>query len=339
MHRYFRAIIFVAVAAICLFSFTAFAEQPAQQGIRFSAHCETAEDIDAAIAGGASFVSLGNGLTPEQAAAKINGRAALIIDCESTEQAEEAYSLLVQDQIGCEVYYRINEGAGAVKKWVHSCNKNVKLIGYYKGNIFPIALSRISEYGKLTDSAIVQMQTNNQDGVILHNTVTSHFAKNGVSGMFSTVDSTRSAKRTDSARSWDDLIARGYSIIETAYPADFAEYLNSNTAERNKLEASVNKALTTSTEGCSPNRVADYSSALEDAQALLSDGTSATYTMADARAVLDEAVENITIQDGSQIKGDLKFTPGRIAWALFGIALVLSWQLFFRSRWAKKKES
>jgi hypothetical protein len=57
--------------------------------------------------------------------------------------------------------------------------------------------------------------------------------------------------------------------------------------------------------------------------------------MADARAVLDEAVANITIQDGSQIKGDLKFTPARIGWALFGIALVLSWQIFFRKRWAK----
>ena len=57
--------------------------------------------------------------------------------------------------------------------------------------------------------------------------------------------------------------------------------------------------------------------------------------MADARAVLDEAVANITIQDGSQIKGDLNFTPARIGGALFGIALVLSWQIFFRKCWAK----
>ena len=58
--------------------------------------------------------------------------------------------------------------------------------------------------------------------------------------------------------------------------------------------------------------------------------------MADARTVLDEAVKNITIQDGSQLQGDLRFTPGRIAWAVFGVALVLSWQIFFRKRWAKK---
>ena len=57
--------------------------------------------------------------------------------------------------------------------------------------------------------------------------------------------------------------------------------------------------------------------------------------MADARAVLDEAVKNIKIPDGSKIQGDLKFTPGRIAWALFGVALILSWQIFFRKRWAK----
>ena len=359
MHKYFKAIILVAVAAICLFSFTASAEQPAQQSIRFSVFCKSVEDIRTAVAAGADFVSVSSNINLNEAASALSGsKTALIVDTDSVEQADEKYSAIVPDS---NVYFRINDGASSVLKWADG--KNVNLIGYYKGNIYPIALSVISKYSKQGDGAIVQMQTNNQDGVILHNTVTSFFDKKCVEGMFSFADSTRSAKRTDSARSWDDLVARGYTVIETAYPADFAAYLTSNNSERQKLEASVKTALTTSTEGCSPNRitdytsalessvkaalatstqgcspnrVADYTSALEAAQALLSDGSSATYAMADARTVLDEAVENITIQDGSQLKGDLKFTPARIAWAVFGVALVLSWQIFFRKRWAKK---
>ncbi len=332
MHKYFKAIILVAVAAICLFSFTVSAEQPAQQSIRFSVFCKSVEDIRTAVATGADFISVSSGIDLREAASALGGsKTALIIDADSVEQADEKYSAIGYNS---NVYYRINDGASSVLKWAEG--KNIKLIGYYKGNIYPIALSVISKYSKQGSSAIVQMQTNNQDGVILHNTVTSFFDKKGVEGMFSFADSTKSAKRTDSARSWDDLIARGYTVIETAYPADFAAYRALNNSERQKLESSVKAALATPTEGCSPNRVADYTSALETAQALLSDGSSANYAMADARAVLDEAVKNITIQDGSQLQGDLRFTPGRIAWAAFGVALVLSWQIFFRKRWAKK---
>lgn len=334
MHKYLKAIIFTAFALILSLPFSASAAEFPDQSIKFAAYCETTQEIAEAVESGAEFISFGSTLTALEAYEAAQGKAALIADAESIEQAEKIYSEFSMLSIkNVDVYYRISVSAGKATEWAQS--KNAKLIGYYKGNIYPIAVSAIRKYAKSADGAIVQLQTNNQDGVILHSSVTSSFAKHGAIGMFSTVDSTRSAKRTDSARSWDDLVSRGYTVIETAYPADFAEYLKDNTAERQKLEASVSTALATSTEGCPPNRVSTYESALEDASALLSDGSSATYAMADARAVLDEAVKNITVPDGSQVKGDLEFTPGRIAWALFGVALVLSWQIFFRKRWAK----
>ncbi len=333
MHKYFKAIVFIALAAILSSSFCASAADISEQSIEFAVYCETSDDIVKAAQAGASFISISNKISVINVLNSIPGGISVIVDAESIEEADEIYFQLASIGAESKVYYRLNVGAAKATEWAQS--KGVKLIGYYKGNIFPIAVSAISKYARSADGAIIQLQTNNQDGVILHNSVTSGFAKHGALGMFSTVDSTRSAKRIDSARSWDDLISRGYTIIETAYPADFAEYLQANTAEREKLETSVNIALATSTEGCPPNRVSTYESALEDASALLSDGSSATYAMADARAVLDEAVKNISIPDGSKIQGDLEFTPARIAWALFGIALVLSWQIFFRKRWAK----
>lgn len=333
MHKYLKVIVFIAVAVVFSVSLKASAFSAAEQGVKFSAYCKTQADVIKAVESGASFVSIGGTLTLADAVKAVDGKAAIIIDADSIDQADAKYSEFTSLGAKGDVYYRINTGASKATSWAQG--KNAKIIGYYKGNIFPIAVGAISSYGKASKGAIIQMQTNNQDGVILHNSVSSNFAKRGAYGMFSFADSTRSAKRTDTERSWDDLIARGYTIIETAYPADFANYLEGNTSERLKLAESVNSALATKTEGCSPNRVSDYKSALEKAQALLSDGSSATYAMADARAILDEAVANITIQDGSQIKGDLKFTPARIGWALFGIALVLSWQIFFRKRWAK----
>ena len=203
MHKYFKAIILVAVAAICLFSFTVSAEQPAQQSIRFSVLCQSIEDVRAAVSAGADFVCISDSVDPKEVTPLLGNKTALIIDAESIEQADEKYAVISSAD---NVYYRINDGATKVLKWAEG--KNVRLIGYYKGNIYPIALTVISKFSKQGEGTIVQMQTNNQDGVILHNTITSFFAKKGIEGMFSFADSTRSAKRTDSARSWSAMSPR-----------------------------------------------------------------------------------------------------------------------------------
>lgn len=329
----FTNILLCAALVLCM-SLTAFAQsEGTQQEISFAAYCESEEDILAAINSSADYVSLAESVNLSVAVKAVeNTGTVLIVDADSLEKADEklkeAASLIEKGS----VVFRIKAGAGKSVEWAN--NNGVQLIGYYKGNIYPVAIAKISGYAQPCCRAIL-MQTNNQDGVILHNSVTSFFEKHGIKGMFSFADSAKSAKRTDSARSWDDLVARGYEIIETAYPDDFAEYLAQNTAEREKLGESVEKALAVNTEGCKPNRVSTYESALEDAKALLQDGSSATYAMADARAVLDEAVEKIGLDDGSKVTGDFKITPARALWALFGIALVLSWQIYFRKHWGK----
>lgn len=333
--RKFTNILLCAALILC-FALTAFAQQEGTtQDITFSAYCKSEKDILTAIESGADYVSLAENVKLADAVKAIeNTGTVLIVDVDSIEEADEKLKETATLNETGSVMFRIKEGADKSVKWAK--NNGTLLIGYYKGNIYPIALAKVSGYAQPVCRAIL-MQTNNQDGVILHNSVTSFFEKHGIKGMFSFADSTKSAKRTDSARSWDDLIARGYEIIETAYPADFAEYLAQNTAEREKLTASVDKALTINTEGCKPNRITTYENALDEAKALLEDGSSATYAMADARAVLDEAVEKIGLDDGSKVTGDFKITPARAAWAIFGIALVLSWQIYFRKHWGKTK--
>lgn len=328
--------ILLCTALILCFGLTAFAQdEGATQDITFAAYCKSEEDILTAIESGANYISLAEGVKLADAVKAIeNTGTILIVDADSIKQADEKLTEAAVLNESGSVMFRIKAGAKKSVEWAKS--NGATLIGYYKGNIYPIAIAKVSGYAQPVCRAIL-MQTNNQDGVILHNSVTSFFEKHGISGMFSFADSAKSAKRTDSARSWDDLIARGYEIIETAYPVDFAQYLAQNTAERVKLGESVEKALTVSTEGCKPNRVSTYENALNEAKALLEDGSSATYAMADARVVLDEAVEKIGLDDGSKVTGDFKITPARALWALFGIALVLSWQIFFRKHWGKTK--
>lgn len=337
MRRFLKVIICV-VFALCL-SISTFAQdsESAHQSISFAAYCESEADITAALAAGADYISISDGLSVEAADSIVNNTAAIIIDASSIDDAEEKYNTVQTLGLKSKIYYRVKASASKVVNWALSKENQPALIGIYTGNIYFAALSFINRFGKYEYGNPVQLQTGNQDGVILHNTVTFMFEKTDTKGMFSFVNTAKSAKRTDSARSWDDLVARGYTIIETAYPTDFAEYLIQNTAEREKLAQSVKIALATQTENCKPNRIEAYNNALEAAQALLEDGSSAKYAMADARAVLDEAVKNIAVDDGSKITGDFKITPARAAWALFGIALVLSWQIYFRKHWGKAK--
>ncbi len=339
MRNFFRNLICTALAFMCLFllCLPVLAAEPARQSVEFAAYCESEAEIAAAIEAGASYISIGSDVDLHSAKAAINGKAKLIIDAESIDEAEEKHSIIGATSYvgGTEVCYRIKASAGKAVKWAESKGASAKIIGLYTGNIYPAALSAVNRFGKYENSGIVQLQTGNQDGVVLHNTVTAFFAKSNIKGMFSFINAEKSAKRTDSARSWDDLVARGYEIIETAYPADFAEYLAQNTAEREKLQLSINAAHSADLKSGFPNRISTYNKTLAAAEELLNDGSCATYEMADMRARLDEAVKNLTVDDGKKVKGDFEITPGRIAAALFGIALVLSWQIFFRSRWNK----
>lgn len=338
MHRILKAIICTAVASVLALSFStaAFAEPNTVQGIEYAVFCRSVTDISTAAENGADYVSISDSISLADAVKLLEGKSTvLIVDADSIEDADRKLSEISALGTTKDIRYRIKDGADKCVDWAKA--NGVNLIGYYKGNIYPIALSKIYDYAQPV-CGVILLQTNNQDGVILHSSVTSFFDKYGIKGMFSFADSKKSAKRTDTARSWDDLVARGYTVIETAYADDFAVYLENNTNERTKLSQSINAARATSSEGCPPNRVKDYESALETAELLIADTSSATYAMADARAKLDEAVRNIAIPDGSKIQGDIEFTAGRVVAALFGIALVLSWQLFFRSRWAKKKE-
>lgn len=307
-----------------------------EKGIMFGVACHSTDDVKAAVEAGARFVSL-SGDIDLKAVYDITGTdAAVILDADTLEQASELHSKAIESGKSGNTYMRIKQSAKKVRQWAKLRAEKPNLIAYYKGNIYFSAVNTIKGLCGDGNAYIAQMQTGNPYGVVLHNTVTKYFEKKSARGMFSAVDSTTSAQRTDTPQGWDDLIARGYDIIETAYPQEFAEYLAANSLERTRLEESVKQAKAVSVNGCPSNRVADYNKALKAADGLLNDGSSSTVQMANARVELDLAVKNIFVSDGKHIKGDVAFSPARIIAAVFGVALVVAMQAFFRSRWKKK---
>ena len=146
MHKYFKAIVFLALAAILSFSFCASAADVSEQSITFVAYCETSDDIVKAAQAGASFISISDKLSAAGIVNTLPGGITLIVDAESVEEADELYSSLAMVDVANKVYYRLNVSATKATEWAKL--KNVKLIGYYKGNIY--SLTQAYEAGVLT---------------------------------------------------------------------------------------------------------------------------------------------------------------------------------------------
>ncbi len=339
---------------------------PANQSIRFAAVCTTAEEVRQGIRAGADYLSVSGSLTFSDALQAIEAagtdsdqqvgsgkpaepnasvwpndaaRVKILIDVTDTAQADSVYNEAEKNDALDRLCLRFHAKSKAVKAWLDSRDKNVSVIGCYRGNIYFSAVNCIRAYAGCTQTEAVQLQTKNPFGVVLHSTVTTEFAKCGVKGMFSFADPTVSAGRMDCSQSWDDVIARGYTVIETAYPEDFAAYLAANTNERAKLIDCILEAQDASTQACPGNRVKEYDKALAQAKVLIKTGNNSVAEMTKARVRLDLAVRNLTVKDGKTVKGDVAITPARIGAAVFGICFVVLLQIFFRSRWAKKEKS
>ena len=99
MHKYFKAVVFLALAAILSFSFCASAADVSEQSITFVAYCETSDDVVKAAQAGASFISIGDNLSAANLVNTLPGGITLIVDTDSIEEADEAFSTLMGDVV------------------------------------------------------------------------------------------------------------------------------------------------------------------------------------------------------------------------------------------------
>lgn len=307
------------------------------------------KDIEAAIEAGAFAVSFApvrqNGIltlagdTPLGEALDSCGSTQVILKI-SEEDADEVYKIISAHGKIDTAALQIDASASRVIKWAQSCEMHPSLVGYYKGNVIFSAISFVKRFSDANNDGTasvwgVQLQTGNPYGVIFHKIFTVMFNKSDISvnPMFSTAETKVAAKRPDNEQGWNNAIEKGYEIIETAYPLDFADFKARNDSERQKLDESLSRASMV-------NYLADYSSyslkrlekAKETAQGLLTK-TSSNTQLQNARVELDLAIKGLELTGDENQPGEFAVTPGRIAAAVLGIALVVAGQIYiFKKR-------
>lgn len=206
-----------------------------------------------------------------------------------------------------ETVFRISTDAKKIVELTKDLN-GVTATGNYQGNIIFMATSAVKECFS-NNIYTIELGSTNGNGVLYDNFLMKRFV-GGKRAMVSMVNG-RCGKRPDNETGWDDLISRGYSVIETNFPAELTEYKKKSAAARIDLEKYVDLYDNTELTPYTTESEKAFVSALSQAKDILAEPSSFS-ELTDARSELQAAHDSLTVGEKKNVTLKLKFTPGRI---------------------------
>ena len=204
----------------------------------------------------------------------------------------------------------------------------VNVTGNYQGNIIFLATSAVKKYFA-ANIYTIEMGSTNGNGVLYDNFLMKRFV-GSKRAMVSMVNG-RCGKRADNETGWDDLISRGYSVIETDFPAELTEYVRKTETAATDLEKNIDIYANTDLSPYTSETEKAFSSALSAAKKTL-DGRSSFSELTDARSALQSAHDSLKVGAKKNVALKFRFTPGRIIAVVLCAAAFTGGTLFLRSK-------
>ncbi|MBO4445319.1 MAG: hypothetical protein J5782_00025 [Clostridia bacterium] len=124
--------------------------------------------------------------------------------------------------------------------------------------------------------------------------------KNTGRAFVSTTDESLCGGREDRQAAWSDLIERGFSVIETDYPRELANYLKEIETYRTELTTLITKAQGIEKERYTKASVKALDEALEEAMAVTAKGNAALDEIDTARYHIQESLDGLVIATGDE---------------------------------------
>ncbi len=204
----------------------------------------------------------------------------------------------------------------------------VNVTGNYQGNIIFLATSAVKKYFA-ANIYTIEMGSTNGNGVLYDNFLMKRFV-GSKRAMVSMVNG-RCGKRADNETGWDDLISRGYSVIETDFPAELTEYIRKTETAATDLEKNIDIYANTDLSPYTSETEKAFSSALSAAKKTL-DGRSSFSELTDARSALQSAHDSLKVGAKKNVALKFTFTRGRIIAVVLCAAAFTGGTLFLRSK-------
>ena len=226
-----------------------------------------------------------------------------------------------------ETVFRINAKPQKIIELTRDLD-GVNVTGNYQGNIIFLATSAVKKYFA-ANIYTIEMGSTNGNGVLYDNFLMKRFV-GSKRAMVSMVNG-RCGKRADNETGWDDLISRGYSVIETDFPAELTEYIRKTETAATDLEKNIDLYANTDLSPYTSETEKAFSSALSAAKKTL-DGKSSFSELTDARSALQSAHDSLKVGAKKNVALKFRFTPGRIIAVVLCAAAFTGGTLFLRSK-------
>ncbi|MDD6021751.1 MAG: glycerophosphodiester phosphodiesterase family protein [Oscillospiraceae bacterium] len=263
----------------------------------------------------------------------------LIIDG-GWEYRKELYSYFVEKDALSSVILRTDASKSEIKEFISLSGGMCRIAGYYQGNIIFSARSYVTTLSK-SGCGIVMLGTKNPFGVIYNKSMLSAFAENNyfTRAMAATYDPDLCGQRTDTESAWNDLIDRGYSVIETNDIAALVNYIGRISNLRNELIALTARVEKLDVNNCSEKSAKEISGARAEASEALT--TLSSYeTLAKAKHILTLALNDLSVSNEDHTrKGVLKISAGKITAVVLVTAALAAGQVYTYKMQKKKRSA
>lgn len=243
-----------------------------------------------------------------EAVQKLSGKAILLMDG-VWEARDEVYTLLSDNNLLGSVAFVADGDKREVKNWLSSKQTMPLVISRYDGNVIFSAKSVISK--TLEGGAVgTWLSSGNPYSVVYGESVLSKFSEAG-RAVIDMTDPALCGKRPDNPIGWNDVTARGYSVLITDNVTELCEYRARVQLQKERLSATIEKAQNIDVTLCSTESIKTLKKAISEAKTVLAASVSEN-SLTEANYELRQALAGLTNQTAAE-QGESTFTAGRVA--------------------------
>ncbi len=255
----------------------------------------------------------------------IKGKMIMIIDCDEA-ILDDVYEEIFLGGFAHDVIFRCNEmKTEDLLSWASSKVAKPEIIASYHGNVIFSAINKYN-FAENNNICAAEFTTKNPYGVVYSDFFTSRFS--GIKVVAPVYDENLCGKRPDNISGWEDLISRGYNIIETANAKEFSAYISLLEENLNSLENVYNNLKDTDLSRFTPASTENFKNNLENAEKILK--AEKTASVAEIGKCIDDielSANEFENTDGNNDKA-FSVTPMKIFWIVFALALFVSSQIY-----------
>ncbi len=262
----------------------------------------------------------------------------LILDF-SADLKDEVYALIESEKAFSSAILRINDSAKNIINWFSGKNENLQVIGIYDSFV---VFSAVNHVKRLSEKGMdfVQYQSKNYFNEMYGSLVSKELFSGGTAkAVAPAYNPDLCGQRSDSEDGWNDLIKRGFSVIETNNLNAFISYTEANEGARRELSELYNKAKAIDTDKYNTVSRENLMDAIETAEVLSGKDFASSDELQSASSKLILSMENLAVKTGEDTqKGALNITAGKvIATVLVGMVILAAQIYTYKMQKGKKR--